>query len=505
MKALVIGSGMAGLTSAALLAKAGVEVEVFEQNENIGGVTSFARKNGYSWEQGPLLLGEFLPGEQAYELLKALGITLHTVREDRGIEMPDYTMWHPEEYAGPYWRREKLKELFPEEAEGIDAYYKFSDDMLNVAYYSGQCDKSGGILNKARLFFAWQKVKKYSALNAEELLERFFKNPAISALFTGILADVCTAPSEFQGIGLPFFNVETAFDKRIPLHINGRQVLGGYCYIKGGVEKLVDAVAEKIAEHGGKIHTGVTVDKILVEDKKAGGIRLSDGRVFEADIVVASGGGREVFYGLVGREHLDENYLSILEEYHPMDAVFMVHVGVDFDPLLYQKAALCYYYKTYDVEASVKKLREGLYHEGREGFLIYVPSAISPEMAPEGHHAVTIYTIAPDTLQKGSWEEKKEEYADTLIALAEEHIPGLSAHITERLIMTPVEFRKITHLKKSAFGGNAPFMNVKNPPHVTPVAGLYFVGAQSESMGGVAGVMKGAKKAFDEMKKREKF
>ena len=44
MKAAIIGSGMAGLTSAALLAQAGAEVEVFEQNENIGGVTAFARK-----------------------------------------------------------------------------------------------------------------------------------------------------------------------------------------------------------------------------------------------------------------------------------------------------------------------------------------------------------------------------------------------------------------------------------------------------------------------------
>ena len=412
-------------------------------------------------------------------------------------------MWHPKGYAGPYWRRERLKELFPEEARGIQTYYKFSDDMLDVAYYSRQNEEKGGILNKIHLFFAWQKVKKYSSLNAEELLGRFFKNPAISALFTGILADVCTAPSEFQGIGVPFFNIETAFDKRIPLQVDGKQIRGGYCYIVGGVEKLVDAMAQKIAKHGGRIHTGVTVDKILIDGGKAKGIRLADGREFQSDIVVASGGGREVFYDLVGKEHLDEDYLKALEEYHPMDAVFMVHLGMDIDPLKYQKAALCYYYKTYDIEGSVKKLRDGVYHEGSEGFLIYVPSAISPEMAPEGHHAVTIYTVAPDTLREGSWEEKKEEYADTLIALAEQHIPSLSEHITEKLIMTPVEFRKITHLKKSAFGGNAPLMGVKNPPHVTPVSGLYFVGAQSESMGGVAGVMMGAKKAFDEMKKRE--
>lgn len=503
MKAVIIGSGISGLTSATLLAQAGAAVEVYERNQNIGGVTAFARKNGYCWEQGPLLLGELLPGERAYELLNTLGITLDTVQADRGIEMPDYSMWHPEEYAGPYWRRERLKELFPEEARGIDAYYRFSDDMLRLQYYARRCEEKGGMIDQIRLFFAWQRVRKYAALSAEELMGRFFTRPEIIALFTGILADMCVAPSEFQGLGVPYFNIETAFDKRIPLTENRKQIRGGYCYIRGGVEKLVDALAQKITEKGGALHTGATVEKILVENEKVTGIRLKEGKTVTADIVVASGGGREVFYDLVSREHLDKEYLDILEEFHPMDAVFMVHLGVDFDPLMYQKTALCYYYKTYDIEGSVKKLRVGIYHEGYEGFLIYVPSAVSPGMAPPGCHAVTIYTICPDTLGEGSWEDKKGEYADTLISLAEAHLPGLKGHIMEKLIMTPVEYRKMTHLKKCAFGGNAPIMGVRNPPHVTPVTGLYFVGAQSESMGGVAGVMMGAKKAFEEMKKRE--
>ena len=104
MKAVVIGSGVSGLTSAALLAQAGVEVQVFEQNPFIGGVTAFSRKNGYCWENGPLLLSDFLPGERAFEILKSLGISLPVVRKDRGIEMPDFALWHPKEYGGRFWR-----------------------------------------------------------------------------------------------------------------------------------------------------------------------------------------------------------------------------------------------------------------------------------------------------------------------------------------------------------------------------------------------------------------
>jgi phytoene dehydrogenase-like protein len=49
--------------------------------------------------------------------------------------------------------------------------------------------------------------------------------------------------------------------------------------------------------------------------------------------------------------------------------------------------------------------QEGVYHEGEDGFLVYIPSVRSPEMAPSGHHAVTVYTIAPNHPTNGGWKE----------------------------------------------------------------------------------------------------
>lgn len=59
-------------------------------------------------------------------------------------------------------------------------------------------------------------------------------------------------------------------------------------------------------------------------------------------------------------------------------------------------------------------------------------------------------------------------------------------------IITPEEFRKVTHLKHHAFGGCAPVMGKKGAPHKTPVRGLWFLGAQSESDAGINNVMEGA-------------
>ena len=75
----------------------------------------------------------------------------------------------------------------------------------------------------------------------------------------------------------------------------------------------------------------------------------------------------------------------------------------------------CVMVQPYDIEKGGEKVQSGRYSEGADGFVIYLPSVNSPDMAPEGHHAVTVYTIAPDTLDEGTWAEKKEEYAEKLL------------------------------------------------------------------------------------------
>ena len=201
---------------------------------------------------------------------------------------------------------------------------------------------------------------------------------------------------------------------------------------------------------------------------------------------------KEVFFDLVGQEHLPAELITQIEANRLMESVLMVQLGIDFDPTPYQPAALCYYYKTDDLEGAVQRLRSGDYHEGKEGFLIYVPSLHSPSLAPAGKYAVTIYTVAPDTLAEGSWSERREELADKLVAEAEAHIPGLREHTQTRLILTPEDFRQRTHLKHHSFGGVPPVMGNKPPAHKTPIEGLWFIGAQSESTGGVLNVMTGA-------------
>lgn len=494
MRINIIGAGLGGLTFGALAARDGHEVHIYEKNSVPGGVVALLEHEGYKFEQGPLLIGDMLPGELIYNFLDELGIHLDTVRADRDIIMPDFDMITPKEYQGPYWRRERLKELFPEDAAGIDAYYKFYDDVMHLRYIAVQKDS---LIKKLRLALAFLKIKKYAKMNADELTRHFFKSEKICTLFTGIFADFCADPAEAEGLGVVFTNFETAFDKRIPLEKGGKVYYPGYCYIKGGCQKIPEALADYITSHGGKIHYNTIVEKVLVENKKVKGIRLEDGSEHSCDVVVGCGAGKDFFEKTVGREHLDDNYRNILDTFRPMEAVFMLHLGVNYDPMEYLRAALVYCYGMYDLHAATEKLRTGVYHEGDDGYLIFVPSDHAPEFAPEGKHAVTIYTVAPDTLAEGDWESKKQEYAEKLIKLAERQLPGLGEHIETMKIMTARDYARYTHMEKSSFGGVVPIRGQQNPTHKTPVEGLWFVGQQSENAGGLGNVIGGAKAAYE--------
>jgi all-trans-retinol 13,14-reductase len=508
MKVIIIGSGMSGLTAGAYLAKAGHSVTIFEQFPTPGGVTATVRQDGFGWDIGPLLLEGFAPGDKGRVILEELGVSeqVPSVHEDRGLAMPEFALWRPKDYEGPYWRRERLKKLFPEESEALDHYYRFYDRMILLMSLGRQAETARGLVAlwlKLRLLLAFQPVKGMVNWNGGQLMDHYFKSPVLKTFFLGIVADFVTAPSEFPGLGVPSIHLETAFDKRIPTYPGTKNAQTAYTYILGGCQSLVDAAMGVVVANGGKVVTGTTVKRIVIENKRATGVELANGRIERADLVLASGGMKEFFFDLVGREQLPDELIKQIESNRLMESVLMVQLGIDFDPTPYQPAALCYYYKTDDLEGAVQRLRTGNYHEGKEGFLIYVPSLHSPSLAPAGKYAVTIYTVAPDTLNANDWFSLKEELADKLVAEAEAHIPDLRAHTVTRLILTPEDYRKRTHQKHHSFGGVPPVIGNKPPAHKTPIENLWFIGAQSESTGGVLNVMVGAQKVAKRILKGE--
>lgn len=506
MRVAIIGSGLSGLTAGAALSRAGHQVDLFEQFHRPGGVTAPYQRDGYRWDLGQLVVEGLGPDEPVGEILAALGVQdrIKVRLEDRGYVFPDFKIEKPQQYQGVRWRIDQLQERFPGDARGLDRYWADYLRFTSVMTLARRAERStglGALGQKFRLYLKLLPLLPKKDWSAQRLMDDYFQSAELKMVFTSILADFFTDPSEFIGLGVFALNPEASFDKRMPRDLAGDTQQLYYYSVLGGIGTWVDALIEEIQATGGRVHTRSPITKIRVDGNRVAGVVDGAGTSVPADVVVASGGAKETFLKLVGREHLPPEFVSKLGTIPLMDSVFMVHLGVDFDPSPYVHGVCTYYYGTYDLARGLAEAKAGLYHGGRDGFVIHIPTLHSPEMAPSGHHAMTIYTICPDTLKDGNWHQRKEEEADRLIAYAEEHIPGLRQHVQVREILTPEDFRVRAHLDHHAFGGIAPVMGSWRVPHRTPVEGLWFVGAQSESGGGVNNVVPGAFKSAQEIAK----
>lgn len=495
MKNVVIGSGVAGLTAALTLLREGQEVEIFEQAAVPGGVTRGLEQDELQWDYGQLNYEGLGKTDPLGKVLDSLGILekLTVLPDHRDYIFPDFELRAPAEYAGPKWRIEELKRLFPEEQEGLERYWRDSIRFARLVTMGGRME-GGGIPAKLRFYAALLPLLPMVKWRADRVLEHYFKDEKLKAVFVSILADFFTPPSQFQGLGVFALNSEKAYDERIPARLaRNAEVLGLYS-IAGGTRALTNAYVQEITRLGGVLHLNTTIRKIEVMEGKVTGVVDRNCITTPCERVFASGGAKETLIDLLDPAVLPAEFTQKVQEIPLMDSVFMLHLGVNAAWPETLKTSSTYFYNSYDIEGQVKQAHAGEYHEGKAGFVVHLPKFRLVGTTPTGTYPMTIYTICPERLNSGGWQQDKEKYADKLLEYAEVRLPGLRKHIKTAVVVTPDDFREITYLQHHAFGGIAPIMDAWRVPHQTPVKGLWFIGAQSESGGGVNAVIPAAYK-----------
>lgn len=498
MRCIVIGSGVAGLTAVLRLADAGAEVTLFEQGARLGGVTQGFEQDGFQWDYGQLNFEGLEKADPLGEVLDTLGILdmVKVLPAHRDYLFPDFELLPPETYAGAKWRIGELKRLFPDEVRGLERYWRDYVRFTRLVTL-GRRLETGGIAGKIAFYAALLPLLSKAKWTAERLLEDYFKSDRLKAVFVSILADFFTPPSQFQGLGVFALNSEKAYDERVPANLAKNAECLGLYNIAGGTQALVEAYLERLKLAKVRVQVNCAVERILVEGNRVTGVVDENGVTHPCDIVIASGAAKETLLDLLVSGILPAEFEEKVKEIPLMDSVFMLHLGVDKTWPEVLRCASTYFYGTYDIEGQVKQARAGIYHEGGAGFVVHLPTPRMPYAMPEGKYAMTIYTICPDKLAGGDWERDKTRYADKLLEYAEVHLPGLREHVVTQVVVTPADFRRMTGVGHHAFGGIAPLMGAWKVPHQTPVEGLWFVGAQSESGGGMNAVIPAAWKVAE--------
>ena len=462
---IVIGSGIGGLTSAALLQERGFSTLVFEKNRYPGGSCSSFQREGYCFDAGASVFYGF--GENS----KSGTLNLHTrIFRKLGIELPtihDPVQIHyhlPNGFSLPaYYDRQTFLDAlalrFPHEREGIEKFYSELDDVFDIlsSLPAGSLEDlvhlatigvsfpAKAIALAIKTFRSMGKTaRRY--IRDEELL-RFIDIEA----YAWAVQDAVATPLVNAGICLA--------DRHY----------GGINYPVGGSGAIPKALCQGIEKFGGRICYQSEVTSILLEHGEARGVRLADGNEYYAKAVISNATVWDTFNRLItdSRYSVDENRFLRAPSW------FQLYLGVDASVIpedFYVHHILVDNWDDYN----------------KPGGTIYlsVPTMLDPSLAPQGKHIVHAFVTAEaDQWQQydrenGAYRNTKEALAASILSRTERILPGLSNAIELKVLATPLTHQRYLNRYKGSYG---PLLKpgqyiLQKPQNTTDIKNLFAAG-----------------------------
>ena len=473
-KAVVIGGGIAGLSTAALLAKSGMDVTVLEARSRVGGRAYTYEKDGFIFETGP---SWYLMPDAFNQFFKLMGTTaeaeLDLVRLDPAYQTRN------EGDSEVLVIREKLEdnlELFeriePGAGKALKRYVDSAEDAYNISidhflYTNFENTKSfthPEVLKRAGNFI------KHLLGNLDDFAAKHVKDQR--------LRKILDFPAVFLGAS-PY---DTPSMYHLMTHVDMNV---GVFYPMGGFYTIIQAIERIAKKHGVKVHCNSRVTKIVTENKKVTGVQVGE-TFFEADVVV----------GNADLHHIETQLLKPEEQTLPQKwwdkrvpgpSAMLLFLGVKGELPQLNHHTLLYTDDWGANFAEVFKKADGKSKIPNPASLyICNPSKTDPSVAPKGYENLFVLVpIATDPSIGGRGDEKFEAAADEVIDQIAKwcDIPDLRERIVVRSSMGPSDFvgelnawqgtaLGMAHtLKQSAFFRPA---NVSKK-----VKGLYYAGHHS--------------------------
>ena len=499
--AIIIGSGLGGLSCAAAFARQGFKPLVIEQHSKVGGyATTFMRPGGFVFDVSlhSTTVGErngihnLIPGFPEIE-----EVEFEPHPNLYRLILPDYDIRVPQKNITAYIN--KLIELFPEEKTGIEGIF---EDMKGITNDIGKYSASGGKVDMSTFANDFPYLVKGFNRTWGNLVDARITNPKLKAIVSSLWGYYGLPPSKLS----PYYYAMPTYSY---LHS------GGY-YPRGRSQKISDAFEKFIEEHNGKVMISSRVEKILTKENKAYGVVTEDGKEYTAKVVISNANTFDTFNKMLDDKSVLKDYLTRMETLSVSLSCFQVFLGLNKD--LVKETGITdteiFYNTGYDADADYESMKKADVENGGYGMMLYdnVYKGYSPErkntlniLALQGFDHWEKYKVDYFKGNKEEYNKEKERMADILIDKAEKTLlPGLRDAIEVKEIGTPLtNMRYTSNYRGAIYGFDQTLDNSGNNRlgHSTPVKNLYLSGAWTKPGHGYGGVLYSGLECFGEIMK----
>ncbi len=455
--AIIVGGGIAGLTSAAYLARAGKKILLIEKNSEFGGLVNSFASDGFHFEAGVRALenaGIILP------MIKDLGIELEYVRSKVSIGVEDRIL-HIEDKKSIEDYRNFLIILYPDSAEDVNRYIRTMRKimkMLDVLY---------GIENPS--FKDLKRDKEYIFNTLLPWLPRFIftvgKINRLNRPYESYLAKIIKNASLTDIITQHFFKGTPTF-----FALSYFSLYLDYFYPKGGVGKIAAALVEKIREYGGELLPESTVSEI-----HAGKNTISDdkNRSFSYENLIWAADSKTL-YNITNPVGLDNKTIEKFEytaqkiqQGKGSESIFSLYLEVDLPLSYFDRIANGHFFYTPSKNglgnisrSELKAMMDNWHNTGKSTvfswlnrflqqntFEISIPGLKDPDLVPEGKTGVIVsflveYELFSKLRERGWYDEFRKKTEECIIEILTGTVyPKLKENVFRQFSFTPVSIK----------------------------------------------------------------
>jgi phytoene dehydrogenase-like protein len=523
--AIIVGGGHNGLTAAGYLAKAGIKTLVLEQRPVVGGAAVTEEIHpGYRVSTVSYVVSLLRPEVIKDLELKRYGFETIRIEGTLAVCGDDYLLLNGD---AEHDRRqvERFSRVDYDAMQQFDAMVQTVGDVLRNQMLREPPKLAAGLLDLAgfvRLGLDLRRLSpdfRYRLLqlmtsSAHDLIERWFDSLMIKSLYASSCFSGNFASLRQPGSAIPFFHMAIG-------EMDGEQ--GAWRLVKGGMGAITRAMADFARAKGVVIRTEAPVDKILVENGRAVGVRLAGGEIVRSRCVLANTDPKRTFLKLLDPEVLDPEFARDIRQFRMGHSSWRINLALRGLPDIrfFTPGELGPWHRSdIDIFPDVAGM-EANYFDAAAGRLpeaprlqITIPSAVDNSLAPDGHHVMSILAkYYPYELADGlSWNDVKEDAADKVIAYMARTMPNLPDLIVGRQLISPLDLETEYGLTEAdIFHGRHDLdqlFSLRPHPRAaqyrTPVENLYLCGSGAHPGGGVTGAPghNAARRVIADLKRR---